>query len=213
MGVARKVIEGYVGVSGVARKFWAWKYKLSDLPIGSRIYYVNEYYTLIDKDYERTGDAILWKEKVTAVANDAEAYTMLTPFGASNTNQINVRYNLAKSSGNYQEEITGCWGWVLPTLTLNRTDAPKPSYGFHAMSYFSSDARRVRSNTYKCKDVVRYNSKYYFYEVTATGAFKTSYSSTASPASRLGGNRCYAFSVKGTCVCEKNTDGSYTLVL
>ena len=211
MGVARKITNAWVGVNGVSRKFWQSSIPLSDIPVGSRIYYVNEYYTLIAKDYCVSGDAILWKETVSTVDTDTVGNTMLTPFGASNTNQVSVIYNTSSTAGNKSETVTA-WGWVLPLKALNYTGTAAPSYGLPAIPYFSSNERRKRSQSYKCYDSVRYNSKHYVFTVSSTGSISQNTTSSVSTSVK-GGNRYYAFSVKGTLLCAQNSDGTYTLLI
>lgn len=204
MGIARLVKAAWIGVSGVARQFWPSVLDLHDLALGSTVVYNSKKYTVIAKDYIASGDTILWD---VAMSYDGfKESSTSSPFGASNTNNATVYYYRNGSKGT----ITG-YGWMVPAKALGSN----LSQGSPAMPYFSSNEQRKRATACWCPDwndtddenAISDNYRYINTSgaITGIGYFANKWTSKA--------DTYWAYSVKGTLNCSKNSDGTYTLTI
>ena len=199
MGIARLIKNGWIGVSGVARRFFTLDVTLYELELGSTITYNSKNYTVIAKDYGVSGDVILWDVSASKTSSFSLG-TSTSPFGTSNTNKLTIYYNTDDGDGNAQDSMS-YYGWMLPKKTIGAST----TYGSPAMSYFSSNTQRVRSTAYHLPDVSYKDedSSYYWYVNT---------SGTVTRANSRGTRDTYwAYSVKGTLLVKQNSAGNWEL--
>lgn len=216
MGVARKIINAWVGVNGVSRQFWPRSLKLSTLPLGSKVIYGGKYYKVIAKDYYATGDVILWSQYANSNGtlkgtSRTSCITSSTPFGTANTNSVTVKYRQG-STITPIATLSG-YGWCLTAKQLGSTDSELADTDA-TMSYFNTitNRRNGPDGSYWCPDYTKGRNSYYPYHCYCPSN-QPNVASISTSSGDYNRDFIFAYSVKGTLLYTQNSNGTYTLLI